>query len=126
VPCGIGADATVDRVDDTSAEMASWLMDQFAPLGPVRTRAMFGGRGVWVDDTMVALVAQGRGYLKTDEQSRPAFEAAGSEPFRYLRRDGAVITMSYWSIPEDAEDEARFDRWAEAAFSAATRARKRR
>ena len=28
-----------------------------APLGPVRTRAMFGGRGIYVDDLLMALIA---------------------------------------------------------------------
>ena len=44
---------------------------------------MFGGHGLYVDDLFVALIAYERLYLKTDAQTRAAFEAAGCEPFVY-------------------------------------------
>ena len=42
-------------------------------------------------------------YLKVDDQTRPAFEAAGCAPYVY-RGQKTPITLSYWSLPEDALD----------------------
>ncbi len=61
-------------------------MELLAPLGPpgaMRSRAMFGGHGLYLDDVFIAIIAAERLYLKVNDSSRPRFEAAGSEPFVY-------------------------------------------
>jgi len=91
--------------------------------GTVRSRRMFGGRGFYVDELFVALIAYDRLYLKADAQTRPAFEAAGCAPFMY---DGAgkSVTMGYFSAPDDAmESPALMQPWARFALAAALRAR---
>ena len=57
------------------------IQDVFSGLGPVRTRKMFGGQGVYRHDLMFALEAYGELYLKVDKASVEAFRAAGSRPF---------------------------------------------
>ncbi len=112
-----------DTVDDAVAT----LQDLFAGFGRPRARAMFGGHGVWVEDRMVALVADGRAYLKTDAESRPAFEEAGAQPFSYERKDGSRTTTSYWSVPPGATGSAGdFEPWARRAVAAAERTAARR
>ena len=66
---------------------------------------MFGGYGVYHDSVMIALVAEGILYLKTDEETRPQFAAAGCTPCIFESK-GKTIEMSYWSAPEDAMDSA--------------------
>ena len=45
-----------------------WCAELLAPLGRVRTRRMFGGHGLYVDDVFIALVMRGRLYLKVDDE----------------------------------------------------------
>lgn len=107
-----------------SREYVDYLLDQLAPLGEVRARAMFGGYGIYLERVMFGLVADDAFYLKIDTVSRPTFEAAGSEPFVY-HKNGKPMTMSYWLLPENAADnpEAMLD-WACLGVEAALRARR--
>ncbi len=94
-----------------------------APSGAVRSRRMFGGRGIYVDELFVALIIDERLYLKTDPATRPRFEAAGCQPFVYDGQ-GRQITVSYFSAPDDAmESPTLMQPWARLALEAALRAR---
>ncbi len=100
--------------------------DLFASLGPIRTRKMFGGQGIYRDDLMFALEAGGDLYLKADAQTSPLFEAAGSRPFTY-RGGGKAVTMGYWQLPSSAlDDPERAEEWGRLALAAAARARSSR
>lgn len=90
-------------------------------LGPVATRAMFGGHGVYLDGTIIGLVIDVRLYLKTDAASAPGFAAAQCVPLVYTGKNGPVA-MSYWSVPDDAMDSAEaMAPWARLALAAALR-----
>ena len=94
-----------------------------APLGAVRSRRMFGGFGIYVDEVFVAIVAADRLYLKVNDQTRPQFEAAGCQPFVYDAKRGAVA-LGYWSAPAEAmESPALMQPWARLALQAALAAR---
>ncbi len=96
---------------------------QQAELGPVRTRAMFGAQGVYVDGLFLAIVNRGELFLKVDEHSRARFEAAGCTPFTYQTRDGREMSMGYYRVPEEALESPPLMRpWARLAFEAALRA----
>lgn len=102
-------------------DYAAYCVELLAVLGPARARRMFGGHGLYLDDRMVGLVADERLYLKVDAQTRPAFEAAGGEPFVYEAKE-KTATMSYWTPPEEAMDSAEAMRpWAMLALEAALR-----
>lgn len=92
-------------------------------LGPVRVRRMFGGHGLYVDEVFVAIIAFDRLYLKTNERTRPLFEAEGCQPFVYDAKRGAVA-LGYWSAPAAAmESPALMLPWARLAMQAALAAR---
>ena len=96
------------------------LRELFAPHAAFEARRMFGGWGLYLDGRMCALVADGQLYLKTDATTRPAFEAAGCAPFVYTGQD-KPITMSYWSVPEDAlESSEAMAPWARRALQVAS------
>lgn len=93
------------------------------PLGPVRSRRMFGGHGIFMDDVMFALIARGELYFKADEETLPAFREAGSRPFTY-NRNGREVSLSYWRAPEGVlTDMAALAPWAERALDSARRAK---
>ena len=98
-----------------------FLRELFSAFAPVTFRAMFGGHGVYRDGVILAVVMDGEPYLKVDDASRPAFEAAGCAPFIYEAR-GKRLPMSYWSVPAEAMDSPQdFLPWARLAWEAALR-----
>lgn len=103
--------------------LVAFCLELLAPLGAARARRMFGGHGLYVDDLFVALIAGERLYLKADAEARPAFERAGSEPFRYSTRERDAVTLGYWSAPEQAMDSPQaMLPWARLALASALRA----
>ena len=105
------------------AAIVEHCLELLAPLGVVRARRMFGGHGLYCDELFFALIAADRLYLKVDDESRPAFVAAGCEPFVYDAKSKA-LAMGYWTAPADAmESPALMQPWAQQALAAALRAR---
>ena len=98
-------------------------IELLAPLGRVRTRRMFGGHGLYIDDLFVALIAFDRLYLKASATTRADFEAAGCSPFEY-QRQGRTTALGYWTAPPDAMDSPDAMRpWGRRAIQAALAAR---
>jgi DNA transformation protein len=102
------------------------LMELMAPLaarvGVITPRRMFGGHGLYYDGLMFGLVSGGRCYLKTDAQTRPAYDAAGCEPFRYRSRGREITIGAYVSVPAQClESPQEMGAWARAAIEAALR-----
>lgn len=110
-----------------SSAFAEHCQDLLAPLGPVTLRRMFGGFGFWLRGDFFALISDDRLYLKADDLTREVFLAAGSEPFVYHGRRGDEVSMSYYSVPDQAmEDPEGMRPWATLAAEAALRARQRK
>ncbi len=110
-------------------EFVAHVHDLLAPLGAgadtIRIRSMFGGFGVFLGDTMFALIADDVLYFKVDDQSIADFQEVGAEPFTY-QRGGKARQMSYYTAPDGAlEDTEAIYSWAERAIAAALRNRKR-
>ncbi len=110
-------------------EFVAHIQDVLAPFGEgaeaLRIRRMFGGFGVFLGDTMFALIADDVLFFKIDDQTRADFENAGARPFTFTR-GGKVRQMSYYTAPEGTiEDTETLYPWAERAIGAAKRNRKR-
>src|SRR4051812_36538723 len=84
-------------------ELAAHCVELLSPLGHARSRRMFGGQGIYVDDLFIAVIADDRIFLKTDALTRPNFVAAGCEPFVY-DRERQRVALGYWSAPAEAMD----------------------
>jgi DNA transformation protein len=93
-----------------------------ASVGEVRSKRMFGGCGLYVDDAFVAIIVGDALYLKVDDETRATFMEAGGRPFVY-EAAGKTHTMGYWTVPVEAMDSpARMAPWARLALGAAARA----
>ena len=79
--------------------------DQLAQLSGLSARAMFGGFGVYLEGTIVGIVVADELYLKVDESNRSVYEAMGSVPFSYKKKDGTVTATSYWKVPEEVTED---------------------
>ncbi|WDZ78406.1 TfoX/Sxy family protein [Ensifer adhaerens] len=100
------------------------IEEMFETLGPVTIKRMFGGKGIYCQGVIFALEVDGEILLKGDEQTTPAFEAAGSRQWAYDGK-GKQVKMPYWSIPDDAfDDPDEMARWVRLAYDAALRSRK--
>ena len=107
-------------------EFAAYCLELLSGLGVVRARKMFGGRGIYVDDLFIALIANEQLYLKVDDTTRPHFEAAGCAPFVFETKD-KPIQMNYYSPPDEAMESSNFMLpWARWAMEAALRARSKK
>lgn len=104
-----------------SNDFLDYLHELFSEFGPIRTRAMFGGHGVYFEDRIIGIVIDDEIYLKVDDLTRAAFEAEGCAPFVYDAGD-RQIAMSYWSVPAEAMDSPQaLLPWARRANEAALR-----
>ena len=89
-----------------SREFADHLRDLFGALGPVETRRMFGGAGVYLGDAMFALVIDDTLYMKADAELAQAYSQAGSAPFSYDTRNGVRTIPGLMRLPDSALDDA--------------------
>ena len=97
------------------------VVERLGAFGPVSSRFMFGGFGLYADGAMFGLVDDGTLYLRADEVNRPSFEAVGAQPWVYEMK-GKPSTMPYYPIPEDDFDDRDALRgWFEGARAAALR-----
>ena len=104
-------------------QFVAHCLELLGPVGVARSRRMFGGHGLYLDDLFIGLLANERLYLKADAQTRASFEAAGCQPFVFDAA-GKSVTMGYFSAPEEAmESPPLMQPWARLALAAALRAR---
>ena len=94
------------------SEFVEFVLEQLVPVGMVRARAMFGGFGIYLGNTIFAIVVDDRLYFKADGATCHAFSAHGLNPFTYVAR-GKTITMQYYEVPpevfEDPVSHAELD-----------------
>lgn len=84
-----------------TAELANIVAGQ---LGGDRIRAMFGGWAIYRDGEMVAIVYEGRTYLRaTTKAAQARFIAAGMGPFR--PRPNRTFT-TFWEVPPEVVHDA--------------------
>ena len=105
-------------------ELTAHCVELLQPLGSVRSRRMFGGQGIYVDDLFIAIIAFDKLFLKSDDHTRASFQEAGCEPFVYDGAGKPVTVASYWTVPAEAMDSPeQMHPWARLAMEAALRAR---
>jgi|SRR5215471_12089948 len=99
-----------------------FVVEQLAGCGPIVTRRMFGGAGIYSGDVFFAIVDDDVLYLKADDETRGDFERAGGQPFDPYG-DGRT-SMQYYGVPVSIlEDADAMTAWGRKAIAAALRAR---
>jgi DNA transformation protein len=107
------------------SEFVELAVESLRTFGPVTTRRMFGGWGIYRDGVFFALIAEDTLYFKSDEESRAEFERASPGPFVFTKKGERIVTH-YYAVPEDAfEDPRVMARWARLGYAAALRAAKK-
>jgi len=98
-------------------EYTAFIIDTLNDFGPLTTRAMFGGIGLYKDALIFGFVVGETLYFKVDNSNRSDYEAYDSSPFTYHLKD-KIGTMSYWNVPTDViEDPDQLTEWAQKAYA---------
>ncbi|MDF3047259.1 MAG: competence protein TfoX [Candidatus Midichloriaceae bacterium] len=103
------------RKDNKFLEYVKEILE---PFGPITTRAMFGGYGIYKNGVIFAIIADNELYFKADDAASKLFQTYGSEPFTYMGKSG-LVKMRYWRVmPEVLEDEEELHKWFDMAYAA--------
>jgi DNA transformation protein len=107
-----------------SDEYLTYVIDQLEGLGPVRSKRMFGGAGLYFEDLFFAIVADDVLYFKVNGSNRADYEAEGMGPFKpYPDKD---TVMQYYEVPIDVlETKNTLRDWADKAVRVAERKAKK-
>ncbi|MFJ2973238.1 TfoX/Sxy family DNA transformation protein [Kluyvera sp. NPDC087067] len=74
--------------------------EYFAVLGKVRSRALFGGYSLAVDDTVFAMVAEGELYLRMCEKTA-IYQTKHSPPLLMLHKRGGPLQLKYFRVDDE-------------------------
>lgn len=111
-------------VSNTEKEYVRYIVDLMQCIGPVYSKRMFGGYGIFLDGLMFALIANSTLYLKTDKEAESDFIERGLEAFSY-QKQGKNFKLAYFQAPEESLDNIEEMRdWANRAYDVAVRAAK--
>ncbi|MEQ8953968.1 MAG: TfoX/Sxy family protein [Gammaproteobacteria bacterium] len=103
-------------------DFSTWVVDMLQGMGPVRSKRMFGGFGIFLDELMFGLIADNELYFKVDDENRAEFEEHDLMPFTYVKAD-REMKLSYYQAPAEALDNMEIMlEWGNRGFAAAVRA----
>lgn len=99
-----------------------FLHDLLADFGPFTIKRMFGGKGLFSDGLMFALIARDRLWIKADDVTQPRFKDIGAERFSVPRKGREPVDLPYWTMPDSAlDDPSEATEWARLGRNAAIR-----
>jgi len=102
-----------------SQQLLEYVLEQLQDLGRLTSRRMFSGAGLYSGGLFFGLLYKDRLYFKTDDTTRPQYEARGSEGFR-PRPNTTRLKMRYYTVPADVlEDAEELVKWARQAVAVA-------
>ncbi|MDX1490697.1 MAG: TfoX/Sxy family protein [Pseudohongiellaceae bacterium] len=108
------------------SEFTQYLIEAFELLGPVYSRPMFGGHGIYHDGLMFGLVVDDTLYLKSDAEIAHYFEAEDLSMFTYTKQ-GKPVKIAYYQAPDAVlEDREEALVWARRSWQAALKADKKK
>ncbi len=84
---------------------------------------MFGGFGVYSGAQIFAMVIKDRLYFRVGQSNQAEYESAGMSPFTYAGKDGKLVRVSYWEVPEEVlEDDEDLIFWFRKSLAEANKA----
>ncbi len=94
-------------------EVVALVLERLEPF-PITTRAMFGGRGLFLDGAFFGMVTDGRLYFRTDEESRSDYRDRGMPALqpKYRPRGPKTVDRNF-EVPSDVlNDDRLLKQWA--------------
>ncbi|MGE5303579.1 MAG: TfoX/Sxy family protein [Alphaproteobacteria bacterium] len=93
-----------------------FVLDQLQGLDDIEARRMFGGFGLYQEETFFAIVHKGRLYFKIDDATVGEYCKRNMKPFRPNPRQ--TLKTYYQAPAEILEDDDRLCDWAKKAVFA--------
>jgi len=91
-----------------------FVLDQLHELDDVEARRMFGGYGLYQDETFFGIIHKGRLYFKIDASTIGEYRKRKMKPFR---PNAKQTLKSYYEVPVDIiDDRDQLDAWAGSAI----------
>lgn len=91
-----------------------FIMDQLQDLNDIEARRMFGGYGLYQDETFFGIVHKGKLFFKIDESTVGEYRKRKMKPFR---PNAKQTLKSYYQVPADViEDVDELRQWAARAI----------
>lgn len=87
-------------------DLVAMVAEALEPLGTVTARAMMGGRVLYLDGTIFALVADDLLWFKADAASDAEWDAMGAPRFTAEMGEGRAASMNYRRAPDEVYDAA--------------------
>ena len=96
-----------------SDSFKEFVLDQLHAMPDLTGRAMFGGYGLYYQQTFFAIIHTGRLFFKTHDLTQPLYRARGMQPFSPRARPPLA---RYYEVPlEILEDAENLRIWAHQA-----------
>ena len=106
------------------SSLAGYVTEQLAFLGPISNRSIFGAVGIFIEDRLLGIVANGVLYLHTGPVNRDDYLARGAQQFKPYP-NAFDLTTDHHAVPEDiVSDVEQLKSWGERALLAAVEAAK--
>jgi DNA transformation protein len=97
----------MNKKDDSFKD---FILDQLQELNNVEARRMFGGYGLYRDETFFGILHKGRLYFKIDDTTVKDYRRRKMKPFRPSAKQ---TLKSYYQVPvEIMEDADELSAWA--------------
>ena len=97
----------------------NFVLDQLQELDDVEARRMFGGYGLYQDETFFGIIHKGKLFFKIDESTVGEYRQRKMKPFR---PNAKQTLKSYYQVPVDViEDTDELREWATKAVSCQTK-----
>ena len=91
-----------------------FVLDQLVGMDDVEARRMFGGFGLYQDETFFGIVHKGKLFFKIDDSTVGAYRKRKMKPFR---PNAKQTLKSYYQVPGDViEDADELREWATKAI----------
>jgi DNA transformation protein len=103
----------------------AFVLEQLDGLRGIVTKRMFGGVGVYSDETFFAVIDNDTLFFKVDDQTRPKYKKKKMTAFAPMPGEAAM--EGYYQVPPSVlEDVDAMGEWAAEAVSVSKRAPARR
>ena len=106
-----------------SENYLNFIKDQLSEFENFEIKKMFGGIGIFREGMMFGMIGGDVFRLKVDDHNQTDYEEKGMKPFYNAKKKKG---MPYWEVPAEViEDKTQLSAWAQKAFEAAQRAKKK-
>jgi len=94
-----------------------FIIDQLSACGGIQARSMFGGWGIYQDQTFFGIIHKERVYFKTNFQTAEKYRAEGMDSFQPNPKQNL---KNYFEVPLNVlESPLELKEWAEEAIQIA-------